>query len=736
MGTAEVGTGAWCADGPTPAQWTPPRTGSPRPGPRTRRPAPRTPQPGRDTPGLVPGFCRGPVRRCCCTARPTTEVPRADHRAPLPLLPRRPHLRAAAVRGRTRDRLHRVVLRRLWRRRADRGGRRRCRASHRCGGLTSDPRVPARVSPPPALDLASLPASFARAVASARVASVRPEVRLQEVAGPQRLAPYSFAMTADLAGDGGTAADPGPPATGPQVAPRPPARWPPRERTRPEATPGPAQVVATPGRARGDRTSGRRSGGWHDIGDGHPDQHAGATVGAAPLGAVGPVSVRARRLLEDAVVVAAGAVALDGQHGAPQLLVGRYTSTVSPAPDRIPELDPACRGRAAGMRGAGRRCALPAAGCRYAGASTAPAWDHRRTMPSPLPLSPSRAPSSVTDSAFLRACRGEQVPHTPVWFMRQAGRSLPEYRAVRAHVPMLASCRTPELVVEITLQPLRRYGVDAAVLFSDIVVPLQAVGVGLDIVAGVGPVIEEPVRRAADLARLRPLTPDDVPDVSASVTALVDELGGTPLIGFAGAPFTLASYLVEGGPSRNHERTKALMYGEPGTWHALLDRLADIALGFLKVQVAAGAAAVQLFDSWAGVLSATDYRRYVLPHSAKVLGGLAGGGVVPRIHFGVGTGELLGLLAEAGADVVGVDWRVPLDAAAGRVGPGRALQGHLDPAVLFAPWGAVAAKAREVLAAGKAADGHIFNLGHGVLPDTDPRVLERLVELVHAESAR
>jgi len=356
--------------------------------------------------------------------------------------------------------------------------------------------------------------------------------------------------------------------------------------------------------------------------------------------------------------------------------------------------------------------------------------------PSPLPLSPSPAPSSVTDSAFLRACRGEPVPHTPVWFMRQAGRSLPEYRAVRANVPMLASCRTPELVVEITLQPLRRYGVDAAVLFSDIVVPLQAVGVGLDIVAGVGPVIEEPVRRAADLARLRPLTPDDVADVSASVAALVDELGGTPLIGFAGAPFTLASYLVEGGPSRNHERTKALMYGEPATWHALLDRLADIALGFLQVQVAAGAAAVQLFDSWAGVLSAADYRRYVLPHSAKVLGGLAGVGVVPRIHFGVGTGELLGLLAEAGADVVGVDWRVPLDAAAGRVGPGRALQGNLDPAVLFAPWGAVAAKAREVLAAGKAADGHIFNLGHGVLPDTDPGVLERLVELVHAESAR
>src|SRR5664280_156367 len=344
------------------------RSGRPRvPAARGRARAPDAPprappQLGRDTPGLVAGLCRGPVRRCCCTARPTTEVPRADHRAPLPLLPRRPHLRAAAVRGRTRDRLHRMVLRRLWRRRQDRGGRRRCRASHRCGGLTSDPRVPARVSPPPALDLASLPASFARALATARVASVRPEVRLQEVPGPQpcprrRPGPRSWRRSTAR-----VAADPGPPATGPPVAPRPPARWPPRERTGPGATPGPAQVVATPGRARGDRTSGRRSGGWHDIGAGQPDQHAGATVGAAPLGAVGPVSVRARRLLEDAVVVAAGAVALDGQRGAPQSLVGRYSRTVSPAPDRIPELDPACRGRAAGMRGAGRRCALPAAG--------------------------------------------------------------------------------------------------------------------------------------------------------------------------------------------------------------------------------------------------------------------------------------------------------------------------------------------------------------------------------------
>jgi len=338
-------------------------------------------------------------------------------------------------------------------------------------------------------------------------------------------------------------------------------------------------------------------------------------------------------------------------------------------------------------------------------------------------------------SAFVRACRREPVAYTPVWFMRQAGRSLPEYRAVREGVGMLESCSRPDLVTEITLQPVRRHRVDAAILFSDIVVPLRAVGVDLDIVPGTGPVVAEPVRTTADLARLRPLDPGDVPYVSEAVTALVAELGPTPLIGFAGAPFTLASYLVEGGPSRNHLRTKALMYGEPATWHALCERLAAITTEFLRVQASAGASAVQLFDSWAGVLSEADYRRYVMPHSARVLAGLEDLGV-PRIHFGVGTGELLAAMGEAGADVVGVDWRVPLDAATRRVGPGRALQGNLDPAALFAGPAVLEREVTRVLAEGRAAPGHVFNLGHGVLPETDPDVLTRVVELVHTLSAR
>ncbi len=339
---------------------------------------------------------------------------------------------------------------------------------------------------------------------------------------------------------------------------------------------------------------------------------------------------------------------------------------------------------------------------------------------------------TVADSPFLRACRREPVAHPPVWFMRQAGRALPEYRRAREGVTMLQACRRPDLVVEITLQPVRRYGVDAAIFFSDIVVPVQAAGVDLDIAPGVGPVVAEPFRTVADVRRLRPLTPDDVPFVTESVRALVAELGPTPLIGFAGAPFTLASYLVEGGPSKDHAATKALMYGDEPAWHGLLDALADISLAYLQVQVAAGASAVQLFDSWAGALSAADYRRYVLPHSRKVLAGVAG---VPRIHFGVGTGELLGLMGEAGADVVGVDWRVPLDEAARRVGPGRALQGNLDPAVVLAPWPVVAERTREVLRAGRAAAGHVFNLGHGVLPASDPDVLARVVDLVHGQCA-
>ncbi|MBX7470431.1 MULTISPECIES: uroporphyrinogen decarboxylase [unclassified Streptomyces] len=345
-------------------------------------------------------------------------------------------------------------------------------------------------------------------------------------------------------------------------------------------------------------------------------------------------------------------------------------------------------------------------------------------------------PNSKThDSAFLKACRREAVPHTPVWFMRQAGRSLPEYLKVREGIPMLESCMRPELVTEITLQPVRRHKVDAAIYFSDIVVPLKAIGIDLDIKPGVGPVVAEPIRTRADLARLRDLTPEDVHYVTEAIGMLTGELGSTPLIGFAGAPFTLASYLVEGGPSRNHENTKAMMYGDPELWADLLDRLADITAAFLKVQIEAGASAVQLFDSWVGALAPADYRRSILPASAKVFDAVAPYGV-PRIHFGVGTGELLGLMGEAGADVVGVDWRVPLDEAARRVGPGKALQGNLDPAVLFAPTAAVEEKTREVLDAAAGLEGHIFNLGHGVLPSMDPDSLTRLVAHVHEQTAK
>jgi uroporphyrinogen decarboxylase len=337
---------------------------------------------------------------------------------------------------------------------------------------------------------------------------------------------------------------------------------------------------------------------------------------------------------------------------------------------------------------------------------------------------------STHDSAFLRACRREPVPHTPVWFMRQAGRALPEYRKAREGIPMLESCFRPDLVTEITLQPVRRFGVDAAILFSDIVVPLRAVGVDLDIVAGVGPVIAEPIRTAQDLERLPPL--EDVPEVADAVRLLVAELGSTPLIGFAGAPFTLASYLVEGGPSKDQRKTKALMYGDPGLWNDLMERLAAIALAFLRVQLDAGASAVQLFDSWVGALPAEDYRRFVQPHSARILAGVAESHPgAPRIHFGVGTGELLHDMGAAGADVVGVDFRVPMDEAVRRVGPGKAVQGNLDPTLLFAPTEVVRAMTTRILSQAQAAEGHVFNLGHGVLPETDPDALTRVVAHVH-----
>ena len=319
--------------------------------------------------------------------------------------------------------------------------------------------------------------------------------------------------------------------------------------------------------------------------------------------------------------------------------------------------------------------------------------------------------------------------------MRQAGRALPEYRALRLATSIRDAWSTPDLITEITLQPVRRYDVDAAIFFSDIVVPLRAIGVGIDIKPGVGPVVDKPIRSAADLAVLRPLSPDDVPYITEAVTSLTAELGPTPLIGFGGGPFTLASYLVDGGPSKNFEITKSLMYGNPDLWSDLMTRLTDITIAFLKVQADAGASAIQLFDSWAGALSPEDYRASVLPHTRRIFDALEASGV-PRIHFGVNTGELLGAMGEAGADVVGVDWRVPLDEAVSRVEPGKALQGNLDPAILMAPWHVIEERACRVIDQGRTAEGHIFNLGHGVLPQTDPDVLARLTELVHAASAR
>lgn len=347
---------------------------------------------------------------------------------------------------------------------------------------------------------------------------------------------------------------------------------------------------------------------------------------------------------------------------------------------------------------------------------------------------------TLPDSPYLAAAAGRKPHRTPVWFMRQAGRSLPEYRALRAQCSMLDACFNPELVCEITLQPVHRHGVDAAILFSDIVVPLRGAGVDLDIVPDVGPVIAAPVRTPADVADLRPLDPKQVEAVAAAVALLVDALAEVPLIGFAGAPFTLASYLVEGGPSRTHGRTKAMMHGDPITWHALMTKLTDLTIVFLTAQLDAGVDAIQVFDSWAGTLSLADYRSHVLPHSARVFATLAGRGV-PMTHFGVGTAELLGVMAAAlqpaSATVVGVDWRTSLTDAAARVGPGTALQGNLDPAVLLAGWPvvqrvaqAVVEDGRRAIAAGVA--GHIFNLGHGVLPETDPGILTDLVALVHS----
>lgn len=328
---------------------------------------------------------------------------------------------------------------------------------------------------------------------------------------------------------------------------------------------------------------------------------------------------------------------------------------------------------------------------------------------------------------FLTASRGGTPDAVPVWFMRQAGRSLPEYRKLKETHHILELCRTPELAVEVTMQPVRRLGVDAAILFSDIVVPLVAMGSDLTIAPNVGPVIESPIRTVQDIDRLHALAEDEIAFVPETIRLLKNELD-VPLIGFAGAPFTLASYLVEGGPSKDHRVTKAFMHSEPEAWRKLMDRLAEATLSYLRAQIDAGVDAVQLFDSWAGHLSPSDYERHVLPASETVLRGLEG--TVPRIHFGVGTGQLLELMAGAGTDIMGIDWRVPLDVARARLGDEVVLQGNLDPAVLLAPWDVIEEQALDVLAK-LGGSKHIFNLGHGVLPETDPDKLKRLVDLVH-----
>ena len=364
----------------------------------------------------------------------------------------------------------------------------------------------------------------------------------------------------------------------------------------------------------------------------------------------------------------------------------------------------------------------------------------------------------TADSRLIQAYQGIRPDVTPVWFMRQAGRSLPEYRELRVGTRMLDVCLDPELASEITLQPVRRHNVDAGIFFSDIVVPLKLVGVDVSIVAGKGPVLGTAVRTAADVDELTALDPalldEALAPISAAVSLAVSQLGSTPLIGFAGAPFTLAAYLVEGGPSKDHIHARTLMHAEPEAWAKLMAWTADVTGRFLRAQVLAGASAAQLFDSWAGALSLADYAASVAPASAAAIahvrdltysvpapGADAAEGVdlvdrnVPIVHFGVGTGELLKEMHNIGADVVGVDYRVPLDEANRRLGGAVPVQGNVDPALLAAPWPVLEAHVRDVLERGRTAPAHVLNLGHGVPPETDPDVLTRLVSLVHDVSA-
>jgi len=348
----------------------------------------------------------------------------------------------------------------------------------------------------------------------------------------------------------------------------------------------------------------------------------------------------------------------------------------------------------------------------------------------PLPLD---HPSSRTAEApLIQAYRGHRPERLPVWFMRQAGRSLPEYREARVGTAMLESCLRPDLAAEITMQPVRRHHVDAAIFFSDIVVPLKLAGVDVDIAPGVGPVMGSAIRTRAEVDALPELDPASLAPIQEAIGICTDELGTTPLIGFAGAPFTLASYLVEGKPSRDHLHTKALMHADPDTWHALLAWTARTTSTFLRAQVMAGASALQLFDSWAGALSLPDYLTYAAPHSKAVFDNVADLGV-PRVHFGTKTSELLVAMHEVGADVMGVDDRTPLDVAIERLGSDVPVQGNIDPALLLAPWPVLRAHVLDVIEKGKGARSHVLNLGHGVPPEANPETITRVVALAHGE---
>jgi uroporphyrinogen decarboxylase len=339
----------------------------------------------------------------------------------------------------------------------------------------------------------------------------------------------------------------------------------------------------------------------------------------------------------------------------------------------------------------------------------------------------------VAEPLLVRASRREHVERTPVWFMRQAGRSLPEYRAIRERHSLFEVCRRPELCAEVTLQPVRRHGVDAAVMFADIMLPVIGMGIDVELVDGVGPVVARPIEGLGDVEGLRVPEPEEsVPFVLESVRLVRAELDEElAVIGFAGGPFTVAGYLIEGEPTRDFVKTKTCMYAAPEVWHGLMDKLTDTFSANLEAQVGAGVDVVQLFDSWVGALSEADYREFVAPYSARILQAVA----APTIHFGTGTTHLLREMKAAGGDVIGLDWRVPIDRCWDSLGSGRGVQGNLDPAVLLGPWERAEESAVRVLDAVAGRRGHIFNLGHGVLPDTDPADLGRLVELVRERTS-